>query len=130
MNFVTNKGLDLPLDGKPSTETADAPASRAVCVYPLEFDPLKQRLKVSEGDTVKRGTELMEDKVHTAFKLRAPAAGTIRSIIRGARRFVERIEIDLSETDEAESFTAYTEGAMQSLERVAILDQARSRCSL
>ncbi len=123
MDFTIKKGFDIGLAGKPATAVIDLVPSDTVAVYPLEFGGLKQRLLVAEGDLVKQGTVLMEDKAHEAFKLRAPAGGHVSSITRGARRFVERIVIKVDVNAESEAFSSYAPEAIQSVDRKAITDQ-------
>lgn len=107
-DFKIKKGFDIELDGKPSCEIVDCLDSRQVAIYPMEFPTSRWRLKVEEGDAVKAGTVLVEDKKNEAFKLLAPAAGTISSIIRGERRFVTQIVIDTNVENDSEVFKQYT----------------------
>ncbi len=123
MEFNIKKGFDIALDGKPAPEIVDLPSSPTVAVYPLEFEGMRQRLKVAEGDVVKRGSELMENKANVDFKLRAPAAGKVISIVRGARRFVEKIIIEVAENDDVETFNKYSESEIKQLNRDDILSQ-------
>lgn len=123
MDFAIKKGFDIALAGKPALDIVDAPASETVAVYPLEFDGMKQRLKVAEGDVVHCGAELLEDKANVAFKLLAPAGGTVVEIVRGERRFVEKIVIAVDSASEAESFSKFSSAEIGSLDRSAILDQ-------
>lgn len=121
--FAIRKGFDIPLAGKPQPVIDELSSSGTVAVLPLEYLGIKQRLLVEQGVQVKRGSALIEDKQNTAFKICAPAAGTVRTIERGARRFVERIVIDTDADNEAEAVTAYTPDQAISLERTAILDR-------
>lgn len=123
-DYTIRKGFDLRLDGRPAATLADAPQSPLAVLQPLEFTGIKQRLLVREGDTVKRGTPLVEDKRNPALKLRAPAAGTIESIIRGDRRLVERIVIRTDRDNAAESlFPPYTPAALAKAGARALLAQ-------
>ena len=123
MAFKVRQGFDIALAGKPSTDVVEGPSSPTVAVHPLEFEGMKQRLKVGEGDVVRQGSELMEDKTQPAFKLRSPAGGTVVEIVRGERRFVERIVIAVDEASDPERFQSFTPKAMGSLDRRVILDQ-------
>ncbi len=123
VDFKIKKGFDIALAGKPDVDIVNVKPSATVALYPLEFDGLRQRLKVAEGDVVKRGSELMEDKGNVDFKLRAPAAGKVVSVVRGARRFVEKIVIEVGDIDEAEEFKKFSADEIKSLDRKVILDQ-------
>jgi Na+-transporting NADH:ubiquinone oxidoreductase subunit A len=123
-SFLVKKGFDIDLSGKPLPElSAHALVSTRACLYPREFVGLKQRLKVEEGDSVARGTELVEDKRDERFKLRSPAGGTVKAIIRGKRRFVEQIVIDIDDEERVEEFESYGAGQMSGLDRDTILNQ-------
>ncbi len=123
MDFKIKKGFDIALAGKPDVDIVNIKSSATVAIYPLEFRGLRQRLKVAEGDIVQRGSELMEDKGNVDFKLRAPAAGKVISIVRGARRFVEKIVIEVATVDKAEEFQKFSEAGIKGLDRKVILDQ-------
>lgn len=123
MDFKIKKGFDIALAGRPDVDIVNVKPSATVAVYPLEFKGLRQRLKIAEGDIVKRGSELMEDKGNVAFKLRAPAAGKVISVIRGARRFVEKIVIEVDNRGEAEEFKKFSAEEIKTLDRKVILDQ-------
>jgi len=123
MDVKIKRGFDIGLAGRPATSVVDLTPSDTVAVYPLEFTHMKQRLVVAEGDIVKHGAVLMENKAHEAFKLRAPAGGQVVSITRGGRRFVERIVIEVDEAVESETFNSYAPETMQDVDRQAIIDQ-------
>ncbi len=123
MDFKIKKGFDIKLAGRPSTDIIEIGAPKTVAVFPLEFAGFKQRLKVSEGDSVLCGSELMENKANEAFKLRAPAGGKVTEVVRGARRFVEKIVITLDSNVGAEQFQKFAVDQMASIEPSIILDQ-------
>jgi Na+-transporting NADH:ubiquinone oxidoreductase subunit A len=63
---------------------------------------------VQEGDTVKVGTPILEDKKNPGVIITSPASGTIKSINRGAKRALISVQIDV-DGDEFEQFTATSE---------------------
>ena len=93
-HFKIKKGMNIRLTGLPSLEVEDVSSTDKVCIFPPEFLGTKPRLKVKEGDTVKRGTPLFYDKRNQAFQGCAPAAGTVTAIQLGPRRVIEKIEIE------------------------------------
>lgn len=117
------KGLDLPLVGAPVRERADAPASPTVALDLTDFVGLKFRLLVAEGDTVRRGAALVEDKKNTVRKVCAPAAGRIQAIQYGPRRAIERLVIERAAADEAVDFGRVDAGAVRSLSRDEVLER-------
>lgn len=117
------KGLDLPLAGAPERELADAPASPTVALDLTDWTGLKFRLRMAEGDTVRRGDALAEDKKNPARKVCAPAAGRIRAIQYGPRRALERIVIERAAADEAVDFGRVDANAVRTLSRDQVLER-------
>lgn len=126
MDFVVKKGFDIGLEGKPSEELGSAPDVSEVAVYPLEFEGVRQRLKVGEGDTVKAGSELIENKKNKNFKICAPASGAVKKITRGERRFVEKIVIELDGRPAEQLFDACPADRIRDLSRDDILGRLLS----
>ncbi|HMP73663.1 MAG TPA: Na(+)-translocating NADH-quinone reductase subunit A [Kiritimatiellia bacterium] len=116
-SFTIKKGKDLRFDGTPEPVVQDAPTPEVVSVYPTEYTGIKFRLLVKEGDSVKRGTPLIFNKKNEAFKVVAPAAGTVQAIVYGKRRVLERIEIKSNGSADAETFPSYTADSVCSASR-------------
>jgi len=121
-SFKIKKGFDIRLEGKPALEVTDAVTAGAVRVYPQEWPGLKPRLSVAEGDTVKRGSALFCDKQQEALIIRSPAGGTVRSIVRGARRALTEIHIDVAGQEETEVFPRYSGKQIRELARDQVLN--------
>lgn len=120
-DFRIKRGFDIGLSGSPRQDVDDRVSSRQVALYPLEFLGVKQRLIVREGDTVKCGTPLIENKRNENLKLCAPASGVVKSIILGARRFVEQIVIEVGEDRESDQFSKHTVDDIAGLDRTEVL---------
>ncbi len=103
MHFRIKKGLDLPLRGKPDSRVEEATDIGSVAVLGADYIGLKPTMLVREGDTVKAGQPLFEDKKNPGVLVTAPAAGTIRAINRGAKRVLLSVVVDV-DGDTAESF--------------------------
>jgi len=117
------KGLDLPIPGKPlQVVRGTAPCTR-VAVMADDFPGMKARMHVAEGDEVKRGQVLFEDRKTPGVLHTAPGAGRVVAIHRGDKRALQAVVIDLSDAerqgepadDECQSFEAYTGAAPASL---------------
>ncbi|MBM4153658.1 MAG: Na(+)-translocating NADH-quinone reductase subunit A [Lentisphaerae bacterium] len=115
------KGLDLPFSGAPAPAVAEGPASPTVALQPAEFDGVKPRLLVKEGDRVRRGTALFFDKRNEALRFCSPAAGTVKSIVYGPRRSIESVAVAVGGADEAESFGRFTPAQIAALPREQVL---------
>ncbi len=116
------KGLDIPLAGGPKPEVIDVPTGKEAAVY-QEFEGLKAKLLVKEGDQVKRGSALFIDKKQPDLSFCSPVSGTIRAIEYGPRRALYRILIDADEAQDSEAFDQYTPDQLRGLDRNKILAQ-------
>jgi Na+-transporting NADH:ubiquinone oxidoreductase subunit A len=124
------KGLDIPLAGRPmQVVRRTAPATR-VAVVADDFPGMKPRMHVEEGETVKRGQPLFENRKSPGILHTAPGAGRVIGIHRGARRVLQSVVIDLSDSERAGSprpeelttFDAFTGKPAESLTRDEIRD--------
>ncbi len=94
------KGLTLPLAGKPEPQIVDAPRPATVALQPPDFRYLRPRLKVAEGDAVKTGTVLLEDKDDPRVVFVSPGSGKIASVHYGERRRILEVVVELSAEEE------------------------------
>ena len=124
------KGLDLPIPGKPLQVVRGSTPCTRVAVMADDFPGMKARMHVEEGETVKRGQILFEDRKKPGVWHTAPGAGRVLGIHRGEKRSLQSVVIDLSDgerrgepgPDEFASFSSYTGAAAESLAR----DQIRA----
>jgi Na+-transporting NADH:ubiquinone oxidoreductase subunit A len=100
-DFVIKKGLDIQLEGAPSTDLEVLEGATRFSVYPADFEGIKPRLKVKEGDPVKRGEILFENKRNEKMLFRSPCAGTVTEIRLGERRIPLEIVIEKAELEES-----------------------------
>ena len=112
--------MDIRLAGAPQPETADVTSSGLITVYPTDFG-IKPRLLVKEGDQVKRGSPLFLNKKNEAMKFRSPAGGTVKSIVVGERRVIERIVVETAKNESVETFPKYAAEQVLSLTHDQIL---------
>ncbi|MEZ5643973.1 MAG: Na(+)-translocating NADH-quinone reductase subunit A [Burkholderiaceae bacterium] len=118
------KGLDLPLSGSPAPELDTAPTPHAVALLGSDYVGLRPTMRVQEGDTVRLGQVLFEDKKTPGVLYTAPASGTVRAIHRGHQRSFESLVIDVaSEGPEHDgvTFAAHAPEALGQLPREAIV---------
>lgn len=78
--------------------TAESMIPASVALSPDDFPGLSLKPVVKEGDSVRAGDPILQDKKTTDIKICAPATGTVKSIIRGDRRKLEFVVIDLDKT--------------------------------
>jgi len=117
------KGLDLPISGKPLQVVRGTSPCTRVAVMADDFPGMKPRMRIEEGQQVKRGQLLFEDRKRPGVLHTAPAAGRVIAIHRGAKRALQSVVIDLSDgerrgqpgDDEFASFESYSGAAPEQL---------------
>jgi len=95
------KGLDLPIAGRPIQVVRGDTRVTRVAVMADDFPGMKPGMQVAEGDTVKRGQPLFEDRKTPGVLHTAPGAGRVIGVYRGARRALQSVVIDLSDGERA-----------------------------
>lgn len=122
MHFKINKGLNLPVTGTPEQSIAGEPIINRVALLGREHVGLKPSMFVQEGDRVKLGQPLFEDKKNPRVQYTAPGAGVVEAIHRGARRVFQSLVIRL-EGDEEVTFDEHHESELEQLERSRVIEQ-------
>ncbi len=93
------RGLDLPITGQPEDVIEDGRQVSKVAVLAADHIGLKPTMKVSPGDSVRRGQVLFEDKktpgiVHTSI-----GDGKVTAVNRGDRRALQSVVIELTSAE-------------------------------
>lgn len=121
------QGLDLRLAGEPDQRVdPSATAVRSVALLGGDYPGMRPTLAVAEGERVRRGQLLFEDKKTPGVRYTAPGAGIVKAIHRGERRFMLSVEIELHESgkaDEEESFEQHAAASLQRLSREQVQAQ-------
>ena len=99
-----SKGLDLPISGAPINIVSDEPEVSSVAVLSNDFVGMKPTMLVKEGDSVKAGQKIFEDKKNIGVFYTSPCGGTVRNINRGDKRKFLSIELDIDDTNEEFKF--------------------------
>lgn len=122
------KGLDLPIDGVPPTQTTDGkpaiqdcPAIATVALVGEDYVGLKPTMAVTEGDSVKLGQLLFTDKKTPGARYTSPGCGKVIALNRGAKRLFQSIVIQLEGDDEV-TFSSYAESDLATLSREQVRD--------
>ncbi len=111
MKITLHKGLNLRIAGAPESYAPCVELRpRTVAVCPDDFPGFIPKALVAAGDAVQRGTAVLADKKHPALKLVSPVAGTVRGVVRGERRRILRIEIEVASADSAVKFAKPVDG--------------------
>ena len=115
------KGLDLPLAGSPDQTIETGPSVRSVAVLGGDYPGMRPTMQVDEGDRVRRGQLIFDDKKNPGVRFTAPAAGRVSAINRGERRFMQSVVIDVTDGDGDVDFKAFKSPSLDRLDR----DEAR-----
>ena len=116
------KGLNLPVAGAPTQQIEASKTVRSVAVLGNDYPGMKPTMAVSEGDAVKQGQVLFEDKKNPGVVYTAPVTGTVTNIHRGAKRALLSVVIEAGE-GEAENFNQYGSDALVNLSREDVVAQ-------
>lgn len=114
MHFTLDKGLDLPITGAPEQVIKKGNKIGSVAVMGSDYIGMKPTMMVTEGDTVKLGQPLFEDKKNPGVFFTSPGAGTVSAINRGAKRALQSVEISLKGTAQI-TFEKYTPEQLNTL---------------
>jgi Na+-transporting NADH:ubiquinone oxidoreductase subunit A len=98
--ITIKKGHNINISGLASREFSNAPTQKFVSVSPQDFNYIKPKLLVKEGDQVSLGDALFFDKMNPEVKWPSIASGTISKIVYGERRAVLDIIIEIDEEKE------------------------------
>ncbi len=120
--ITIKKGLDVPISGAPEQKIHDGHGVKTVAVLGEEYVGMRPTMFVREGDTVKKGQAIFEDKKNQGVKFTAPAAGKVVAINRGARRVLQSVVIEIEGNEEI-TFTAVDAAKLGELDRQQVVDQ-------
>ena len=112
--ITIKKGLDLPIAGKPEQVIHNGNTVTEVALLGEEYVGMRPSMKVREGDVVKKGQVLFEDKKNPGVIFTAPASGTITAIHRGEKRVLQSVVIKV-EGNETLSFDKYETAELNTL---------------
>jgi Na+-transporting NADH:ubiquinone oxidoreductase subunit A len=122
MHFKINKGLSLPIAGAPAQTVSGEPKINRVALLGREHVGMKPTMHVQEGDVVKLGQPLFQDKKNPRVQYVSPGAGVVEAIHRGARRVFQSIVIRLEGDDEI-VFDQYEQSRLDQLDRAVVVEQ-------
>lgn len=107
----TNKGLDLPISGAPSSEIDSSTAINSIAILGPDFVGLKPTMLVKEGETVAAGQKVFEDKKNPGVYITSPSSGVVASVNRGEKRRFLSLVIDVDDSITSKLFDLNTYGS-------------------
>ncbi len=100
--LTVKRGLDLHLAGAVDAAVAATRVEpQIVALIPDDYPGFVPKAEVREGDSVKAGDPLLRDKNVETVKIVSPVTGTVKAVVRGLRRKIERIEVEPAFQDPA-----------------------------
>ena len=120
MANVIRKGLNLPIDGKPVQAIESGAEVTQVAILGDDYVGMKPKLLVQEGDSVKLGQPVFEDKKTPGVIFTAPTSGKVVNINRGEKRKFLSMVFDV-EGDAEETFANHD--SVVDLDREAVQQQ-------
>ena len=108
------KGLKVPIVGSPTEDLDTLKNVRSVAIIGSDYHGMRPTMLVEEGDTVKLGQALFEDKKNPGVIFTSPGAGKIESINRGPRRALQSVVIELGE-EVSVKFNKYEENQLKTI---------------
>lgn len=102
--ILIKKGLNLPISGHPEPVVSDTPTINKVAIMGNDFEGMKPTMLVKEGEIVKLGQKIIEDKKNPGVFFTSPCGGEVSSINRGEKRKFLSIEIDIASDEEFVEF--------------------------
>lgn len=117
------KGVDIPVAGHAKMERRDARNIAEYAIKPTDFVGLTPKMMVAEGDVVKAGTALFYDKNNPSIHFTSPVSGTVKAIVRGAKRAIQAVVIT---SDGQKESLPFDKGTAESLSRQQIVDELLS----
>ncbi len=114
------KGHSIRIAGIPQKEVITNLSTAEVGLCPIEYQYVKPKLLVKEGDHVEIGTPLFFNKENPDQKWASPGTGTICKIQYGLRRVIEKIVIKLDKDGKGFSHKAIALNATAKLKREEI----------
>ena len=121
MQFTIKEGLDLPITGAPKQKIEAGNKVKSVAILGPDYVGMKPTMLVKEGDTVKLGQALFEDKKNLGVKFTSPGAGVVKAINRGAKRVLQSVVIELKGTAK-KPFKKYDEAKLATLTEKRVKD--------
>ena len=114
------KGLDINLAGKASKEKVATAPSSLYGLSPSSFPGVTPKVAVKEGDHVLAGEPLFVNKACPEMGFASPVSGTVKAVVRGARRKVLMVTVEADAEQQAHD---YGKAAVDQLDGKAVKDK-------
>ena len=99
-----HRGLDIRLAGVAKKEKIAIKSGNVYALQPDDFEGVKPKVVVKEGDKVKAGDALFVNKAYPEVKFASPVSGTVTLIERGERLKVLSVQVEADAKQEYVDF--------------------------
>ena len=99
-----HRGLDIKLAGVAKKEKIAIELGSVYALQPDDFEGVKPKVVVKEGDKVKAGDALFINKAYPEVKFASPVSGTVKLVERGERRKVLSVQVEADKKQEFVDF--------------------------
>lgn len=121
MLFRIQKGLNIPITGGPEQVISVAPEIPTIALLGSDYPSIRPKLLVEQGDQVKLGQPLFQDRKHSEIKFVAPASGIVTEINYGERRVIQSVVVQLEDHGEI-IFDSYKPDQLSQLQRNKVVE--------
>ncbi len=105
--FKIRKGKILPILGEPQKVLSQSNKVSKFALLPIDFEGVKFKLEVKEGDKVKVGTPILSSQINPDLKFTSPASGVVKTIERGEKRALLLVVIQKEGRESFEKFRVF-----------------------
>lgn len=102
VKLLVKNGVDLPIKGAAQEELLSLSIPKEISCNLEPFDHIRFKLLAKEGERVKIGSPIVENKAIEGLFFVSPASGVIKEIRRGLKRRLTDLVIELDEREEYE----------------------------
>lgn len=107
MTYKITKGLDINIPGTAQRHIAELADANYYAVKPSDYVGMVPRLLVAEGDSVKAGTPLLEDKQRPGIPFVSPVSGVVHAVVRGEKRTLLAVVVKSDGKQESVCFPTF-----------------------
>lgn len=113
------RGLDINLVGKAEQKKVGVASKSVFALQPADFEGVKPKVTVREGDKVKAGDVLFVNKEYPEVGFASPVSGTVTLVERGDRRKLLSVRID---ADKEQEYKDFGKKKVASMDGKAVID--------
>ncbi len=117
------KGFTINLAGRADLKVAGEVMPETFAIKPTDFFGIQRpKVLVKEGDIVKAGTPIMQDKANPRVQFAAPVSGEIAEVVRGTKRKLLEIRILADREVVYEEFPKMSAADLASMQREDVVE--------